>query len=85
VFACSPEDDVHKAMQMMNEGGVRRLPVIAANSTLVGVLSVDDLLLRAEAGGIVGRPEVSVDEVVKTYRCIDQRRVPQIVLARGAA
>jgi CBS domain-containing protein len=85
LFACSPDDDVHAAMQTMEEGGVRRLPVIAANGTLVGVLSVDDLLLRAEAGGIGRRPEVSVDEVVEAYRGIDQRRIPQIVLARGAA
>lgn len=85
LFACSPDDDVHVAMQMMKEGGVRRLPVIALNGTLVGVISIDDLLLRAEAGKIGGRPELSMEEVVKTYRAIDQRRVPQIVLARGAA
>jgi CBS domain-containing protein len=85
LFACSPDDDVHVAMQMMKEGGVRRLPVIAGNGTLVGVISIDDLLLRAEAGGIGGRPELSMEEVVKTYRAIDQHRIPQIVLARGAA
>ena len=85
LFACSPDDDVHVAMQMMKEGGVRRLPVIVGNGTLVGVISMDDLLLRAEAGGIGSRPELSTEEVVKTCRAIDQRRVPQIVLARGAA
>jgi len=85
LFACSPDDDVHVAMKMMKEGGVRRLPVIVGNGTLVGVISMDDLLLRAEAGGIGSRPELSTEEVVKTCRAIDQRRVPQIVLARGAA
>ena len=85
LFACSPDDDVHVAMKMMKEGVVRRLPVIVGNGTLVGVISMDDLLLRAEAGGIGSRPELSTEEVVKTCRAIDQRRVPQIVLARGAA
>ncbi len=85
LFACSPDDDVHIALQTMKEGGVRRLPVIVENGTLVGVISMDDLLLRAEAVGIGKRPELSTEEVVKTYRAIDQRRVPQIVLARGAA
>lgn len=85
LFACSPEDDVHLALRTMQEGGVRRLPVIVENGTLVGVISMDDLLLRAEATGIGKRPELSTEEVVKTYRAIDQRRVPQIVLARGAA
>ena len=85
VFACSPDDDVHIALQMMKEGGVRRLPVIVENGTLVGVISMDDLLLRAEAKGIGKQPELSTEEVARTYRAIDQRRVPQIVLARGAA
>jgi CBS domain-containing protein len=85
LFACSPDDDVHIALERMKEGGVRRLPVIVENGTLVGVVSMDDLLLRAEAEGIGKRPELSIEEVVKTYRAIDQRRIPQIVLARGAA
>jgi CBS domain-containing protein len=85
LFSCSPDDDVHVAMEMMKEGGVRRLPVIVGNGTLVGVISMDDLLLRAEAGWIGSRPELSTEEVVNTCRAIDQRRVPQIVLARGAA
>jgi CBS domain-containing protein len=85
LFACSPDDDVHMALRLMQEGGVRRLPVIGGNGALVGVISMDDLLLRAEVPGIGKRPELSLDEVVRTYRAIDQRRVPQVVLARGAA
>jgi len=85
LFACSPDDDVHVALQTMNEGGVRRLPVTVESGIVVGVISMDDLLLRAELAGIGKRPELSTEEVVKTYRAIDRRRVPQIVLARGAA
>ena len=85
LFVCSPDDDVHVALRTMQEGGVRRLPVIVKNGTLVGVISMDDLLLRAEAAGIGKQPELSTEEVVRAYRAIDQRRVPQIVLARGAA
>lgn len=85
LFACSPDDDVHTALQAMEEGGVRRLPVIVENGTVTGVISMDDLLLRSEAPRIGKRPELSTEEVVRTYRAIDQRRLPQIVLARGAA
>jgi len=85
LFACAADDDVHIALRTMQEGGVRRLPVISQNGTLVGVISMDDLLLRAETAGIGKQPELSTEEVVKTYGVIDQRRVPQIVLARGAA
>jgi predicted transcriptional regulator len=85
LFACSPDDDVHIALRLMQEGGVRRLPVLGAHDTLVGVISMDDLLLRAETPGIGKRSESSIEEVVRTYRAIDQRRVPQAVLAKGAA
>jgi CBS domain-containing protein len=85
LFACSPDDDVHVALQLMKEGGVRRLPVIGENGALAGVISMDDVLLRAEAPGIGKRPELSIEEVLKTYRAVDLRRMPQIVLARGVA
>jgi CBS domain-containing protein len=85
LFACSPDDDVHFALETMKEGGVRRLPVTSEKGILVGVISMDDLLVRAESAGIGKRPELSTEEVVKAYRAIDKRRVPQIVLARGAA
>jgi CBS domain-containing protein len=84
LYSCSPEDDVHVALQEMKDGGVRRLPVISEKGNLVGVISMDDLAEKAEASGMGNQPELSTDEVLRTYRAIDQRRVPQIVLARTA-
>jgi CBS domain-containing protein len=83
LFACSPEDDIHIALQTMKEGGVRRLPVLGRDGNLAGVISMDDILLRAEPLTIGKRPELSSEEVVKAYRAINQRQVPQVVLARG--
>jgi CBS domain-containing protein len=85
VFACGPDDDIHMALATMKEGGVRRLPVLGHDGVLAGVLSMDDVLLRSQPGGIGRRPELSSEEVVKAYRAINQRQVPQIVLAKGAA
>lgn len=85
LFACAPEDDVHVALQVMKEGGVRRLPVLAQDGALVGVISMDDALLKAQAGTLGVKPELSSEEVVKAFRAINQKQVPQIVLARGAA
>jgi CBS domain-containing protein len=85
VFACAPDDDIHMALATMKEGGVRRLPVLGRDGVLAGVLSMDDILLRSQPGGIGRRPELSSEEVVKAYRAINQRQVPQIVLAKGAA
>ena len=80
LYSCSPDDEIHVALQEMRNGGVRRLPVITETGNLVGVISMDDLVKKAEAVGMGNQPELSTDEVVRTYRAIDQRRVPQIVL-----
>jgi CBS domain-containing protein len=85
LYSCSPDDDIHIALQEMKNGGVRRLPVIAESGSLVGVISMDDVVEKAEAMGMGNQPELSSDEVVRTYRAIDQRRVPQIVPVRAAS
>ncbi len=84
MFSCTPEDDVHVALQTMKEGRVRRLPVIAKEENLVGVVSMDDILLRAQPTSLGKEPELSSDEVVRTYRAITQRQVPQVVAKRAA-
>ena len=85
LYSCAPDDDIHMALQTLKESAVRRLPVISQNGTLVGVLSMDDILLRAEPSSLGKEPELSSDEVVRTFRSITQRRVPKIAAARTAA
>ena len=84
LYACSPDDDIHIALQTMREGKVRRLPVIAKDTFLMGVISMDDILLRTEPMSLGREPELSSDEVVRTYRTITQRQVPQVVTKRAA-
>lgn len=48
LYSCAPDDDIHVSLQIMKEGKVPRLPVIAKNGTLAGVISMDGILLRAE-------------------------------------
>jgi len=47
VRACLPHDDVLAALRLMEQGRVRRLPVLDPIGHLVGILSIDDILLRA--------------------------------------
>jgi len=85
LYSCAPEDDIHQALQSMKEGRVRRLPVIAKNGSLAGVISMDDVLLRTEPMSLGREPELSSDEVVRAYRAITQRQVPQVVAKQAAA
>jgi len=48
------------------------------------VISMDDILLRTEPMSLGKEPELSTDEVVRTYRAIAQRQVPQVVAKKAA-
>jgi CBS domain-containing protein len=76
VFACKPEDDIHIALNTMRENKVRRLPVVAADGKLEGVLSMNDVVLKAEEKKDKKTPELSYGDVVNTYKSICQHRLP---------
>lgn len=64
VWGCGPEDDVHAALSTMTARRVRRLPVVADGS-LVGVVSLNDLV------GVAGANEpVRNEEIVDTFKAI---------------
>jgi CBS domain-containing protein len=75
LYSCGPDDDIHAALQAMNEGKVRRLPVTTQSGTLVGVLSINDLLFRAEASGFGRTPDLARDEAVRTLRSVARERI----------
>ena len=54
VHSCFATDDVGAALKEMAEARVRRLPVLDANGHLAGIISMDDVVLRAldRAGGV---------------------------------
>jgi CBS domain-containing protein len=85
LFACSPEDEIHVALLTMREGKVRRLPVIDSDGKAVGVLSMDDVLLHAEPVGTGKIVDLSTDEVVRSFRVINKRDLPQLAKKQAAA
>lgn len=64
VLACAPDDDVLAALDTMASQRVRRLPV-TQDGALVGIISMNDLVLAAGAD----KP-VRDDEVVATLKAI---------------
>lgn len=85
VYSCAPEEDIHVALRAMREGHVRRLPVITKEGALVGVISMDDVLLRAGSPSLGKVPELSSEDIVKTFRAINVRQLPQTVATKKAA
>jgi predicted transcriptional regulator len=70
VYSCAPEDDVHKALETMRHRKVRRLPVVAADGTLQGILSINDITLNANELTSKKIPEISFRDLVQTYKAI---------------
>jgi CBS-domain-containing membrane protein len=48
VATCGIDDDVQVALSTMKEARVRRLPVLDGQERLAGIISMNDLVMRAE-------------------------------------
>jgi len=70
VFFCLPQDDIHTALSTMQAQQVRRLPVVDSKGALVGVLSLDDVVLFA---GERPADELIFSDVVDTMKAIYER------------
>jgi CBS-domain-containing membrane protein len=69
VLACGPEDSIQTALDLMKRHGVRRLPVLSEAGQLRGIVSIDDVILRALAPG-----SPTPGEIVEALRDILERR-----------
>ena len=75
VYSVNAEDDIAQALAIMKEHKVRRLPVLNASGELEGILSMNDVALKAkEFKG--SKPRVRYAEVVKAYQAICERPKP---------
>jgi CBS domain-containing protein len=78
VYSVAPDDDVHVALDMMKQHGVRRLPVQGFGGTVAGILSLNDIVLASGA-----RKPVSGAEVVSVLQtiCAHHHPAPGIAAA----
>jgi len=78
VVTCGPEDDVHAVLTTMREHRVRRLPVEGFGGTVLGIVSMNDILLAIRPG-----TAVRTDEVVDTFQaiCAHHHPAPHVTAA----
>ena len=67
IHAVKPDDDVRVALRTMRKHRVRRLPVVDQQQRLSGILSINDLALRASPGLPDGVP---AQEFLETLQAI---------------
>lgn len=82
VYSVGPEDEIQKALQVMQEHQVRRLPVVNPEGELEGMLSMNDIVLQAQADG--NDEEMTYADVVNTYKTICAHRAPPQLAAAAA-
>ena len=78
VVTCAPEDDVEAALASMKQARVRRLPVVGFSNVLLGVLSMDDIVLAVARG-----EDVQSSDVIETLQaiCGHHHPMPHVVAA----
>ena len=72
VYSCPPDAEIREALRIMREKQVRRLPVIDAKGKLCGILSLNDVAIKARDAA---KPEeLSADDVEKTLEAVCRHR-----------
>ena len=81
LFVCTPDDEIHGILGVMRMERIRRMPVVDGEGSLMGILSLDDIALRACEHA--GKYDISCQDVVDTYRaiCSRPRRRPDSLAA----
>ena len=71
VYTCGPDDDVQAALESMKQHGVRRLPVEGFGGTVMGIVSMNDIILASGP-----RKPVRDTDVVSTLQAICSHHHP---------
>jgi CBS domain-containing protein len=67
VYGCSPDTDVHEALKIMQQRRVRRLPIVnPADGKLAGILSMNDIALKAKPDNQAELSAIDVEETLKS-------------------
>ena len=72
VYACAPDDDIRRALETMQSAQLRRLPVVEADGTLRGILSINDVVLHAKRGQ--SKKHVSHRDAMETLKVLSEHR-----------
>jgi CBS domain-containing protein len=72
LYSCLPDTDIREALETMREKQVRRLPVVDANGKLCGILSLDDVAIKARK--VANPAELSSEDIENTLEAICRQR-----------
>ena len=76
IHTAQPEDAIEKTLGTMKQFQVRRLPVIAADGTLKGIISMNDIVLASQ-----GKEGPAPADIVATLSAICAHRPAKVAAA----
>jgi CBS domain-containing protein len=76
VFSVRPDDDVRAALETMKTERVRRLPVVDTERRLQGIVSISDLVMRAQSSGGLASEGISANDVLLALQGICGHPLP---------
>jgi CBS domain-containing protein len=74
VYSCALDEDIKSALKTMRYDGVRRLPVVNDDGLIQGILSINDVILRAEEATGKYVPELSYEDAMSTMKALCEHR-----------
>lgn len=83
VYAAGADDDVDQALKIMREHKIRRLPVLDLEGQLEGIVSMNDIVLKAKPRN-GKKHEIDYADVVETYQAICEHPLPMVVAATNS-
>ena len=75
IYSAKLDENIEQALETMREHKVRRLPVLDPEGELKGIVSMNDIVLKAKAPN-GKKPPIEYADVVKTYQAICAHLVP---------
>jgi CBS domain-containing protein len=85
VYSSAPDEDIHTALKTMRREKVHRLPVVNDAGGIEGLLSLNDVALKAEKFDGHKTTDLSYDDVVRTLKAVCEHRHPKVVSEVHAA
>ncbi len=79
VWSCAPDDDIREALSAMRVRKVRRLVVLDAHDRLEGILSLDDVVLEAQAIETESFKGPFYSDITRTLKAINAHQTPAVV------
>lgn len=76
VWSCAAGDDIGDALAKMAHHKVRRLPVLDPDGRMLGLLSLDDVVLHAKAFGAEGFSGPYYADIARTLMAICEHSLP---------